>query len=525
MIELLPGLLAVLGLIGVASLAGRRIGLPPPVLLVIAGIVWSALPFLVPLRIDAHIVLSVFLPPLLYAEAWGASWHDFRRWLRPILQLAIGLVAFTILCVGVVARWMMPELPWAVCFLLGAILSPTDTVAVHNVLSRLRVPRRLTAIVGGESLVNDATGLLGVQLAMLVVLTGVFDAGAIATSFGRIAGIGIATGAAVGLMAVALNSRVKGTEVLFVLSLFSPYLAYAIAEAAGASGVLAVVVAGFVASWRLDLIAPESRVDLYGAWTHLGFVLNAVMFLFVGVEIPRLVGTDPVTMSRLLGMGLAIGATVILARLIWFWPATYLPLWLLPRLRAKEGGYPGPRAVTLASWCGVRGAVSLAAALALPHVLPGGAPFPGRAQIEAAVLVTIVVTLIGQGSTLGLLVRWLKLPSALATEKEMRKARGAMLAAGIKRLDEFCTDESCPIAVYRFRDTMADQLAELLARDEAEQRQAARRLEVSHEVRRAVRQAETEELLRLRDTGEINDRTHQDLQLRLDREHADMDAD
>jgi len=520
--EILPGLIAVLGLIGLASIVAPRIGLPPPVLLAIAGIVWACLPVLAPLEIDPHVVLSVFLPPLLYAEAWRASWHDFRRWLRPILSLAIGLVAFTILCAGVAAKGLMPELPWAVCFLIGAILSPTDTVAVHGVLSRLRVPRRAMAIIGGESLINDATGLLGVQLAMIVVLTGIFEAGAIATSFARIAGLGIASGVAVGLLAIALNARLRGTAVLFVSSLFAPYLAFAVADAVGASGVLAVVVAGFVASWRLDLIAPESRADLYVGWDVLTFILNALMFLFVGLEIPRRLGTDPTAALGPLGTGLAIGAVVILTRMVWFWPAAYLPLWLFPRLRAKEGGYPDPRAVVLAGWCGVRGAVSLAAALALPRVLPDGAPFPGRAEIVSAVLVTIVVTLIGQGSTLGLLVRWLRLPSEPTTESETRKAREAMLEAGIARLDEFCSEESCPIAVYRYRETMVDRLAEQRELDDSERKQAQRRLEVSREVRRAVWQAETAALLRLRDAGAINDRDHQNLQLEIDREHADL---
>lgn len=508
MTELLPGLLAVLGLIGLASIVAPRVGLPPPVLLAVAGIAWSLLPFLPPLEIDAHVVLAIFLPPLLYAEAWRSSWGDFHRWLRPILSLAIGLVGFTILCVGISAKALLPELPWAVCFLIGAILSPTDTVAVHDVLARLRVPRRMTAILGGESLVNDATGLLGVQLAMTVVLTGAFEVGGIATHFARIAGGGIACGVGVGLLAVALNARLRGTAVLFVFSLFAPYLAFAAAEAVGASGVLAVVVAGFVASWRVDLIAPESRVDLYGSWDILTFVLNALMFLFVGLEIPRRLGTDLTT-------GLAIAAVTMLARLVWFWPAAYLPLWLFPGLRAREGDYPPPRAVFLASWCGVRGAVSLAAVLALP-------PFPGRAEIEAAVLVTIVVTLIGQGSTLAPLVRWLRLPSDPATESETRKAREAMLAAGIARLDAFCGEKSCPIAVYRYRDALTDQLAELQALDESERNQAAQRLAVSRDVRQAVWQAQAAELLRLRDAGGINDRTHQELQLELDRQHADI---
>lgn len=524
MAEILPGLIAVLGLIGLASVLAPRIGLPPPVLLATAGIVWGSLPSLAPLDIAPHVVLSVFLPPLLYADAWYTSWHDFRRWLRPILSLGVGLVGFTILCVGIAAKWLMPELPWAVCFLIGAILSPTDTVAVHEALSRLRVPRRVTAIIGGESLINDATGLLGVQLAMIVVLTGIFEAGALAVSFARIAGLGIATGVAVGVLAVALNARLRGTAVLFVCSLVAPYLAFAVAESAGASGILAVVVAGFVASWRLDLIPAESRVDLYGAWDLLTFFLNALMFLFVGLEIPRRLGTDLASVFDSLGPWLAIAAAVVLARLVWFWPAAYLPLWLFPRLRAREGGYPDPRAVALAGWCGVRGAISLAAALALPQTLPDGAPFPGRAAIEGAVLVTILVTLIGQGATLGPLVRWLRLPSDPTTESETQKAREAALAAGLARLDEFCSEKKCPVAVHRYRDAMADRLAELRELEESERNQAARRRAVSRDVRRAVWQAETAELLRLRDAGEINDRDHQNLQLEIDREHADLGA-
>jgi monovalent cation/hydrogen antiporter len=520
--EFLPALIIVLGLIGVASIAAPRVKLPAPVLLALAGIAWGLMPGLAPLEIGPHVVLSVFLPPLLYAEAWRASWHDFRRWLRPILSLAIGLVAFTILSVGLVAKGLMPWLPWGVCFLIGAILSPTDTVAVHAVLSRLRVPRRATAIIGGESLINDATGLLGVQLALIVVLTGVFEAGAIATSFARIAGLGMATGVGVGLLAIAINARLRGTAVLFVFSLAAPYLAFAVADAAGASGILAVVVAGFVASWRLDVIAPESRVDLTGAWEILAFVLNAVMFLYVGLEIPRLLGSDPSTTSGLLTTGVVISLAVIVVRFVWFWPAAYIPLWMFPRLREREGGYPDPRAVVLAGWSGVRGAVSLAAALALPELLPGGEPFPGRVEVEVAVLVTIVVTLIGQGATIGPLVRWLRIPSDPTTEVETRKAREAMLAAGIARLDAFCTEESCPIAVYRYRDVMADRLAELRELEESERLHATRRLEVSRDVRRAVWQAQTAELLRLRDTGEINDRDHQELQLEIDREHADL---
>jgi CPA1 family monovalent cation:H+ antiporter len=518
----LPGLIVILALIGIAAIVAPRLGLPAPVLLAAAGVVWGVTPGLAPPGIEPHVILSVFLPPLLYADAWRSSWRDFRRWLRPILMLAIGLVAFTILCVGVAAKWLMPDLPWAVCFLLGAVVSPTDTVAVHGVLSRLRTPRRVTAIIGGESLINDATGLLGVQLAVTVILTGMFQVSSIGTNFLRIAGIGIVSGVGVGLVAIALNARLRGTAVLFVFSLAAPYLAFALADALGASGVLAVVIAGFVASWRIDLIPPESRVDLTSQWEVLTFVLNGVMFLYVGLITPRLLMADHGSRADLLIFGLAIGAVVVVARFVWFWPAAYLPLLLFPRLREREGGYANPRAVALGAWSGVRGAVSLAATLALPATLLDGSPFPGRVPIQAAVLMTILVTLFGQGATVAPLVRWLRLPGDPTTENETRRARETMLAAGIARLDAFCSDTSCPIAVYRYRDLMSDRLAEFREIEETKRLHATRRLEVSRAVQRAVYDAETAELLRLRDAGEINDLDHQDLQLELDREHADL---
>jgi CPA1 family monovalent cation:H+ antiporter len=310
--------------------------------------------------------------------------------------------------------------------------------------------------------------------------------------------------------------------VLFVFSLAAPYLAFALADALGASGVLAVVIAGFVASWRIDLIPPESRVDLTSQWEVLTFVLNGVMFLYVGLITPRLLMADHGSRADLLIFGLAIGAVVVVARFVWFWPAAYLPLLLFPRLREREGGYANPRAVALGAWSGVRGAVSLAATLALPATLLDGSPFPGRVPIQAAVLMTILVTLFGQGATVAPLVRWLRLPGDPTTENETRRARETMLAAGIARLDAFCSDTSCPIAVYRYRDLMSDRLAEFREIEETKRLHATRRLEVSRAVQRAVYDAETAELLRLRDAGEINDLDHQDLQLELDREHADL---
>jgi monovalent cation/hydrogen antiporter len=519
---ILPTLILMLGVIGMMSYLAQRIAVPAPVLLAVAGVAWSLTATLPRIELAPGVILGVVLPPLLYADAWQASWIDFRRWLRPILQLAIGLVAFTILVVGLVAHRLFPAVPLAACFLLGAIVSPTDTIAVHAVLERLRVPRRATAILGGESLVNDATGLLGVGLATVVVLTGVFEAAQIGLRFARVAGLGIVIGAAIGLGAATINYFVRGTHVLFVFSLLAPYSAYFLAEHSGSSGVLAVVIAGFVASWRLHYIAPESRVDLYTSWYQLEFLLNALMFLYVGLEAPGRLMQAIEMAPGIVGSALLVSLAVILARFVWIFPGAYLPLWLWPRLRRREGGYPSPRGVLLAAWCGVRGAVSLAAVLSVPATLPDGSPFPGRAAIIACTLVVILVTLIGQGVTLLPLVRWLGLSDADPTDTEVRRARESMLSAGIARLDAFCSEASCPIAVYRLRDAMSDQLASLQEEDAMVRAQAQQRLAVAHEVRRAVYQAQTAALLSLRDQGMVNDRVHQELQLDLDRASADL---
>jgi CPA1 family monovalent cation:H+ antiporter len=282
------------------------------------------------------------------------------------------------------------------------------------------------------------------------------------------------------------------------------------------------VIAGFVASWRLHYIAPESRVHLYSSWDQLAFVLNAVLFLYVGLETPPRLREAIDTVPGIVAVALAISAAVVLARIAWIFPSAYLPLWLSPRLRRREGGYPDVRSVTVGAWCGARGAISLAAALSLPVVLRDGTPFPGRAEIVACTLVVIVVTLIGQGATLLPLVRRLGLSDADPTDTEVLRAREAMLAAGIERLDGFCSEKSCPLAVHRLREAMAEELAALHAEIEAERERARERLQVDGEVRRAVYRAQTDALLALRDRGVVNDRVHQELQLQLDRASASL---
>jgi monovalent cation/hydrogen antiporter len=514
-------LVALLSVLALTPELARRLRAPQPVMLALVGLALAFVPGLPRTPLDPDLILALFLPPILYADAFQTSWVDFKRWLRPILMLAVGLVGFTILCVGFAAHAVLPELPWTVCFLLGALVSPTDTVAVQAVIERMRVPRRLTAILSGESLVNDATGLVGVQLAVAVTLSGVFDAGEITRRFAWVAGIGIAIGIVVGIVFSLLNRAARQTPVLFVLSLIAPYLALDVAHRLESSGVLAVVVAGFIVSWRIHVVPAAARVDLFATWQLFVWILNGMCFVLIGVEVPHLVAESPdPTRGRLLAAGLVISAVVVLCRMLWIFPGAYVPLWLSPRTRRREGGFPPWRNVALASWCGVRGVISLAAALAIPVTLPGGEPFPGRREVLACTLCVILVTLFVQGMTLEPLVKLLGVRGDEDGEAELRKAREALLAAGIRRLDAFCSERSCPISVHHWRTMLQDELASLRDEDADRRAQARSRLDVSKEVRQAVADEQGRELLALRDAGRINDRTYLFLQLDLDRANA-----
>jgi CPA1 family monovalent cation:H+ antiporter len=510
-------LMASLAVIALVAALAPRLRIPPPILLVLAGLAVSAVPGVPRLPLDPDLILLVFLPPLLYADAFRTSWTDFRRWLRPIAMLATGLVALTTLVVGLVAKCCFPELPWPACFILGAVVSPTDTVAAQAVIERLHVPRRVTAILGGESLVNDATGLVGVQIGVAVALSGVFTWGGTMLTFTRVAGLGVVVGLAVGLLFAELNRRLRDTAALFTVSLLAPYVAFLAAHHLDASGVLAVVVAGFIVSWRINQVVAASRVPLFTAWELLAFVLNGFCFVFIGLEAPHLLavlaggGWWPLAGAALVSLA------VIATRIAWCFPAAYLPLRLSARMRAHEGGYPSWQGVLLLSWCGMRGVISLAAALALPHALADGSPFPGRDLLLFCTVVVIASTLMVQGLTLQPLIALLGIRDDGQGEAELRTARETMLRAGIARLDAYCTDVSCPIAVHHFRQAMVDQLQALQERDASERDLAGKRLAVSNDVHAAVRAAQADELLRLRDRNVITDNTYLALQLELDR--------
>jgi len=388
------------------ELAAERLRMPPAAALILGGIALALTPHMPDIELDPDLALVLFLPPLLLGSAYFTSWRDFRANLRIILQLAVGAVAFTTGVVGVVAHWVMPSLPWAACFALGAIISPPDAVAAKAVLTRVRLPPRIVVLLEGESLVNDATGLVLFRFAVAAALTGAFDAGQAALSFGVLAAGGVAAGLAFGFLVSFLLARLREPRLEIVGSLLAAWAAYIGGEAIHVSGVLATVACGLVLGWRQHaVLTATTRIQARAVWQVVEFVLESLVFILIGLSLrgvlSRLDGGGE-TVRGLLPAALAIVVATILSRFAWMFPATYLPRLLVPSLRRRDP-YPPVAVPIIMSWAGMRGVVSLAAALALPD------QFPGRDFILATTFLVILVTVLIQGATLEPLVKALRL--------------------------------------------------------------------------------------------------------------------
>lgn len=501
------------------GLLARIVSIPYPILLVAAGLGIGLTPVFHPPALNPNLILFFFLPVLLYKEAFHTSWLDFARWVRPIVMLAVGLVAVTIAAVGFVAHWMLPDLPLAVGFVLGAIVSPTDTVAATAILHRLRVPRRLSAILGGESLVNDATGLVALQLAVAVVESGRFTWAEVGQEFAWTVLGGLSVGLLVGHAANEANRRIQDKTVLFTMSLVAPFVAFAGAHLLHASGVLAVVIAGFFVCWRFHTVAADTRYDLYAVWRLMAYLVDAFCFLLIGVEIPRLVqSVESEALPQLLVAGGVITATVIVVRLLAMYPAVYVPMKLFPRLARREGGPTTRGHLFLASWCGMRGAVSLAAALSVPAEV-NGQPFPGRDALIICTFCVILGTLIVQGLTLQPVIRWLGIRDDSNAEEEERLARVSMMQAALSRLDQLKERSGADVEAFDHVERAYMERLRMLIHGEPREEGAAHAAGAPAHVfavELAALEAERGRLLNLRNSSDINDLTHGRLQEELD---------
>ncbi|MGA2871491.1 MAG: Na+/H+ antiporter, partial [Verrucomicrobiota bacterium] len=390
-VDIFVGLLLAVAII---ALLARKLHIPYPILFLIGGLLIGCVPELPKVRLSPDLVFLVFLPPLLFPAAFFTSWRDFRANLRPISLLAIGLVLFTTVVVAFLAYYFF-NLPLAAGFVLGAIISPPDAIAATAIAERLSVPRRIVTILEGESLVNDATALIAYRFAVAAVLTGTFSLADAGLQFVFVSVGGVLTGLAVGWLAVWFHKRVDDAPIEITVSLLTPFVAYLPAEHMHVSGVLSVVTAGLYIGRQTPLIL-SYRTRLQGGpvWSMLEFLLNGFVFILIGLQLPDILHTlsehKDYTISQLVGYSLIISVAVIVVRLLWVFPAAYLPRFLSKKVRAKDP-YPNWRHVTIIGWTGMRGVVSLAAALALRDT------FPGRDLILFLTFMVILATLVVQG--------------------------------------------------------------------------------------------------------------------------------
>lgn len=434
LIELLVFLL--FACVALAWLA-RRARVPYPIALVLGGAVLGFIPRLPVLPFDPNLILVIVLPPVLYLAALMTSWRDFKRNARAISLLAVGLVIATTLAVAAAARVLLPELPWPVAIALGAIVSPPDAVAATAVLSRIQMPRQITTILEGESLVNDATGLVLYKFAVAAAVTGAFSLPLALGRFALVAVGGVALGMVLGRLFVALHRRLQDPLIEILASLVLPYSAYLLAESVQVSGVLAVVAAGLVrARHAPEVFAPQTRILAHSMWNVVVFLMNCLVFMLIGLQLSH-IGRDLMLgypLVELLGYALILTLVAMLVRMAWVFPGTYLPRWLQRRF-GRRPPLPPWQQVTVVGWCGMRGIVSLAAALALPLTTAGGAPFPGRDLVIFLAFGIILLTLVVPGLTLAPLVRLLKVGGDWDAHEEERAAREATARAGLLEID------------------------------------------------------------------------------------------
>lgn len=420
---------------------GQKLGISYPIFLVLAGLGISLIPGMPTFEIDPEFVFLIFLPPLLYEAAWYTSWKDFWKWKRPIGLLAFGLVIFTSCIVAFVSQAMIPGFTLALGFLLGGIISPPDAVAATSVLKSVKVPRRILTILEGESLVNDASSLIVFRFALVAVTTGQFVLQQAIGNFFLVAGMGIVVGLAVAHVMYVIHRFLPTTPSIdTALTLMTPYLMYVTAEQFHFSGVMAVVSGGLFLSFRShEILSHQSRLQAISVWSTVVFMMNGIIFILIGLELPIIVeGLNGYSVAEAIQYALLISLLTIVIRMVWVFPATFIPRFLSKgiRTREKNPGWSGPLVV---SWAGMRGVVSLASALSIPVMASDGVAFPQRNLILFITFIVILVTLVFQGLTLPLIIKWAQIKEndeVMPTEEQDANIELLLKQAALKHLDE-----------------------------------------------------------------------------------------
>ena len=511
-------------LAGTALLA-RRINVAPAILLMLTGIALAFVPGMPAVELPPELVLLVVLPPLIYSASVAMSWREFKSNLRPIILLSVGCVIFTAFTVAAATHYLI-GLPWGVGFLLGAIVAPPDVVAPLAIARKLGMPRRILVVLEGEGLANDATALILYRFAVAAISTGLFSLPKATGTFAVIVVGELLFGAAIGSLSLRARHRARDPQVEITLSLITPYLAFWIPEHLGGSGVIATVACGLYISWNGPLlISSATRLQGIFFWDLVIFLVEGLLFLLTGFQMRLLFEKSKAfPLQDILLTTALVAVIVILARFAWVYPATYLPRLISKQIRKRDPA-PSWQTTFVISFTGVRGAVSLAAALALPLALPGGEGFPHRDMILFVAFGVIFITLVGLGSSLPVVVRWLGVTKDgrkehIAEHEAEIAARREALDAALKSLDAITDDRE-----------LSDEVVKLLrARHEVRSNQLPDVLDPdAHDVTMAGT-ALTRELIAaerkfihvsLRD-GKITDETRRRIERDLDLEEASL---
>jgi Na+/H+ antiporter len=525
----IESLILLLGAAALLAQLARTLKVPYPVFLVLGGLAIGFVPGLPTLEVPPEVIFVVFLPPLLNYAAFFSSPRELRAHLRPIAALAVGLVLFTMAAIAVVAHLLI-GMPWAVAFVLGAILAPTDPVAAQAVFRRLGVPGRVGTIIEGESLVNDGSGLVAYRIAVAAVVTGTFSIWGAGLDFLLVSGGGLLVGLVIGWAVLPLWARVREPSIFIALSLLTAYAVYVLAEEVlHVSGVLAVVSYGLYRGWRDPRIFPDAstRIRNISFWQVLVFLLEALLFVLIGQQLPSILeGIGEYSAAQVLLYAVLVYATLIAARFVWFFVVPSLSPVFDRLLRNRYLQSPWQERL-LMGWSGMRGAVSLAAALAVPVTVGGGGTFPERDLILFLTFSAILATLVLQGLTLGPLISALRLKSEGEADKvEELETRLQGARAGLERLEQLDGERIPSSAQERTREQYEERIRRYEAgieaggtTDEYAESSAAWRA-----WRRELIKAERETVLLKRDRGEVSPEVMRRVLRDLDLEELRLDG-
>jgi CPA1 family monovalent cation:H+ antiporter len=523
--QLEPTVLGLLLAVVALSVAARRLRVPYPILLVVGGLALGLIPGLPEVTLEPDLVLVVFLPPLLYVSAFFANLRDLRADLRTISLLSVGLVIATAFAVGAVAHELV-GLSWAAALTLGAIVSPTDPLAATQILRRLNAPRRVSTVLEGEGLINDGTALVLYRAAIGAAVGGAFSAADAGLRLVLAPAGGVAIGLAVGWLVAWVRRRIDDTPTEITISIFTGYAAYLPAEALGVSGIIAAVTAGIYLGWRgPELASASTRLEGFAFWEILVFLLNSLLFILIGLQLPLVLdGLGDRSIASLAGYAVAVSGAVIAMRFAWVFITTAI-IRAVDRRAVQRTRRASWRTRVIVAWCGMRGAVSLAAALAIPIETDAGAPFPGRDLVIFLTFAVILATLVLQGLSLPWLIRRLGVRDDGLEEQEELKARLAASKAALARIDALAEEDwTRPDSVERMRNFYEWRTRRFAARagrieDDGYEEQSSAYQRMVREVLEAQRRA----VVRLRNQGVISNDVMHRIERELDLEDSRLE--